>query len=171
MCAWMHVATLLAAFSMLINLKTFWSSTLITCFQPWEETVTGARSMVFWMMESPCQSKVIQIHCRYADAPIMAYTNEQTTAPKDDMVSDKLIPPSSNLKIYLVHPLILQPPTPDDNDLSLLSDRESFILKLNRFICFIMLRGWWVISLVILNILYGAGKNEDRHNSQTSLTH
>ncbi len=52
------------------------------------------------------------------------------------MVSDKLIPPSSNLKIYLVHPLILQPPTPDDNNLSLLSDRESFILKLNRFICF-----------------------------------
>lgn len=78
----MHVATLLAAFSMLINLKTFWSSTLITCFQPCEETVTGARSMVFWMMESPCQSKVIQILCRYADAPIMAYTNEQTTAPK-----------------------------------------------------------------------------------------
>lgn len=64
----MHVATLLAAFSMLINLKTFWSSTLITCFQPCEETVTGARSMVFCMMESPCQSKVIQMLCRYADA-------------------------------------------------------------------------------------------------------
>lgn len=85
------------------------------------------------------------------------------------MVSDRLIPPSSNLKIYLLHPLIL-PPIRDDDNLSLLADRESFILKLNRFICFIMLRGWWVTSLVRLNILYGAWKNEDRHKPQTSHT-
>ena len=54
------------------------------------------------------------------------------------MVSDRLIPPSSDLKTHFVHPPIHQPPTPDDNNVSLLVDRESSILKLNRLVCLIM---------------------------------
>ena len=76
------------------------------------------------------------------------------------MVSDRLIPPSSDLRTHLVHPPIHQPPTPDDNNIRLLIDRESSILKLNRLVCLIMWRGDWVISLVRLTILYGAPTNE-----------
>ena len=55
------------------------------------------------------------------------------------MVSDRLIPPSFDLKTHLVHPPIHQPPTPDDNNVSLLLDRESFILKPNNFNT-----SWWL---------------------------
>ena len=58
-----------------------------------------------------------------------------------DMVSEGVIPPTSNEKSHFVHPPTHQPPTPDDNILSLFIARESSILKLNRFICLIIWRG------------------------------
>ena len=58
-----------------------------------------------------------------------------------DMVSYRLIPLSSDMKTDLDHPPIHQPPIPDDNNISLLIDRESSILKLDRPVCYIMRRG------------------------------
>ena len=57
------------------------------------------------------------------------------------MVSEGVIPPTSNQKSHLVHPPTHQPPTPDDDKLSLFIARESSILKLYRFICLIIWRG------------------------------
>ncbi|ORY15017.1 hypothetical protein BCR34DRAFT_533481 [Clohesyomyces aquaticus] len=42
----MHIATLLAAVRLLVGIKDHWTGTLIACFQPCEETGTGALSMV-----------------------------------------------------------------------------------------------------------------------------
>ena len=44
-------------------------------------------------------------------------------------------------KTFLVHPFTHQPPTPDDNNRSLLVARKSSILKFNRLICLIIWRG------------------------------
>ena len=48
------------------------------------------------------------------------------------MVLDILIPPLFDFKTYLVHSLIHQLLILDDNNVSLLINRKSSILKLNR---------------------------------------
>ena len=57
------------------------------------------------------------------------------------MVSDRLVSPTSDQKTHNVHSPTHQPPTIDDNNVSLLDDRESSSLKLNRLICLIIRRG------------------------------
>ena len=49
------------------------------------------------------------------------------------MVADILIPPTLNEKSRNVQPVSPQPQPHNNNNLSLLVDRESSILKLNRF--------------------------------------
>ena len=58
---------------------------------------------------------------------------------KCTMVSDRLIP--LILRTHFVHPPIHQSSTPDDNNVNQLINRESSILKLNRLVFLIMLRG------------------------------
>lgn len=57
------------------------------------------------------------------------------------MVLDRLISPTSNQITHNVHPPTHQPPTIDDNNVSLLDDRELSSLKLNRLIYLIIRRG------------------------------
>ena len=71
------------------------------------------------------------------------------------MVADILIPPTLNEKSRNVQPVSPQPQPHNNNNLSLLVDRESSILKLNRFEFGIIWRCDGVIRLVTLNILYG----------------
>ena len=54
------------------------------------------------------------------------------------MVADILKSPTLNEKSRNVHSPTHQPPIIDDNNVSLLGDRESCILKLNRLICLII---------------------------------
>ena len=70
------------------------------------------------------------------------------------MVADILNPPTLNEKSRNVQLISSQPQPHNDNNLSLLVDRESSILKHNRLVCLIIWRGDGVIHLVTLTILY-----------------
>lgn len=48
----------------------------------------------------------------------------------------------------MFNPPIYQPPTTDDDNISLLIDSESSVLKLNILLYLIIWRGDWIISLV-----------------------
>ena len=54
---------------------------------------------------------------------------------------DRLISPSSDLRNHLVHSFIYQTLILNDINVSLLINRESSIVKLNRFVSLIMLFG------------------------------
>ena len=61
------------------------------------------------------------------------YHRRANKAFSSRMVADILIPPTLNEKSRNVQPVSPQPQPHNNNNLSLLVDRESSILKLNRF--------------------------------------
>ncbi len=80
------------------------------------------------------------------------------------MVADILILPTLNKNSRNIQPISPQIQPYNNNNLNLLVDKESSILKLNKFIYWIIWRGDRVIHLVTLNILYKKKINDANPN-------